>query len=177
MEIHDTLCVLDAASGIGQAECLTILSTGYPAGDIAPCAENFGPDEVVEIEDTLAVLDAAAGEPPCADCDCHPCEVGRVADAGTLKGCGDQEATEGVARNGQALLIFLTTRKPVNGERYAVVAGTVIDWLVKHMTVAQREALVADLRDPSLEFKSEVGARLAETAVTRLLAGTPGNRD
>ena len=64
VEIMDTLCVLDAASGVG--ECLTDVG-GFMLGDIFPCPplEGAGPDGAVEIMDTLAVLDAAAGNPGC----------------------------------------------------------------------------------------------------------------
>ena len=65
VEIMDTLCVLDAASGVG--DCLTVVGDCM-MGDIHPCPppEGSGCDGAVEIMDTLAVLDAASGEPGCS---------------------------------------------------------------------------------------------------------------
>ena len=65
VEIMDTLCILDAASGTG--DCLTDVG-GYMMGDVFPCwpPEGTGPDGAVEIMDILFVLDAAAGEPRCS---------------------------------------------------------------------------------------------------------------
>ena len=65
VEIMDTLCILDAASGTG--DCLTDMD-GSMIGGIFPCPppEGAGPDGAVEITDTPAVLDAAAGNPGCS---------------------------------------------------------------------------------------------------------------
>ena len=69
VEIMDTLCVLDAATGVG--DCLMTIPElgGAMLGDIYPCD---APDGAVEIMDTLGVLDAAAGSPGCAAmCECE----------------------------------------------------------------------------------------------------------
>ena len=64
VEIMDTLCVLDGASGVG--ECQTMVG-GCMIGDISPCPppEGTGCDGAIEIMDTLSVLDAASGNPGC----------------------------------------------------------------------------------------------------------------
>ena len=65
VEIMDTVCILDAANGMG--DCVTDVG-GYVIGDIWPCwpPEGMGPDGAVEIMDTLSVLDAASGWPGCS---------------------------------------------------------------------------------------------------------------
>lgn len=66
VEIMDTLCILDAAGGVGG--CTTNVG-GFTLGDIYPCPppEGAGPDGAVEIMDTLSVLDAAGGNPGCVE--------------------------------------------------------------------------------------------------------------
>ena len=92
VEIMDTLCVLDAASGIG--ECLTDVG-GYMIGDIHPCwpPEGTGPDGAVEIMDTLAVLDAASGNPACSSW-CPPGRLGGYSNGPCVHRSGER-STEG----------------------------------------------------------------------------------
>jgi hypothetical protein len=66
VEGFDILCVLDAANDLDTYGCMTVLPSGYKAGDIYPCG---APDGVVEGFDILAVLDAANNSYWCA----HPC--------------------------------------------------------------------------------------------------------
>lgn len=159
--LDDILCELDDFNDDGE---VTGCGTNWFSTDLHPCPPPG--NGVIDIDDVNAMLDAFAGTSTCPPpCVCDSCAEGAGSGGGGREGDRSAEA-------GAVLLIFVTTRGPVEGpyeDRFAQGVNVLTDWVAGQMNSAHCAILAEDLQDPSLEFASPVAEAMVPQIVTRLL--------
>ncbi len=158
-DMDDILCLLDdfrdgpAVNGCGH---------NWFSTDLQPC----GGDGDIDLFDIRWMRHAFEQFFHCDDCTCEPCEEGAAPGGG-----GGPEGDRS-AEAGGVLLIFLTTRAPVDGPyegRFAQAVNVLTDWAAGQMSGPERAILAQQLQDPSQEFASPVAKAMVPDIVARLL--------